>query len=58
MKSRLIGCTLLVIGTSIGGGMLALPVITAAGGFLKSSLLLIFAWLTMTIGALFYSRSK
>lgn len=56
MNSRLFGCTLLVIGTSIGGGMLALPVVTANGGFLKSSLLLIFAWLTMTLGALYMAE--
>lgn len=56
MNSRFIGCTLLVIGTSIGGGMLALPVVTAAGGFFKSSLLLIFAWVTMTLGALYMAE--
>ena len=56
MKNRLLGCTLLVIGTSIGGGMLALPVVTAAGGFWKSSLLLILAWFVMTLGALFMAE--
>ena len=52
MKNRLLGCTLLVIGTSIGGGMLALPVVTAAGGLWRSGLLLGFSWLVMTAGAL------
>lgn len=56
MKSRFLGCTLLVIGTSIGGGMLALPVVTAAGGFFKSSILLFFAWFTMTLGALYMAE--
>ena len=56
MKSRFFGCTLLVIGTSIGGGMLALPVVTAAGGFFKSSILLFFAWFSMTLGALYMAE--
>lgn len=56
MNSKLLGCTLLVIGTSIGGGMLALPVVTASGGFWRSSLLLIFAWFTMTLGALYLAE--
>lgn len=56
MKSRLFGCTLLIIGTSIGGGMLALPVVTAAGGFIESSILLVLAWLVMTLGALYMAE--
>jgi tyrosine-specific transport protein len=56
MNNKLLGCTLLVIGTSIGGGMLALPVVTASGGFWKSSLLLIFAWFVMTLGALYMAE--
>lgn len=56
MNSKIFGCMLLVIGTSIGGGMLALPVVTAMGGFLDSSLLLIFAWAVMLIGALFMAE--
>ncbi len=50
--SKLIGSTLLIIGTAIGGGMLALPSVTANSGFWSSSLLLVFAWCVMTIGAL------
>jgi tyrosine-specific transport protein len=37
---------------SIGAGLLALPVATAAAGFYHSSLLLIVIWLLMTMGAL------
>jgi tyrosine-specific transport protein len=48
---KLIGTTLLVIGTAIGGGMLALPTVTANSGFWSSSLLLVFAWGVMTVGA-------
>jgi tyrosine-specific transport protein len=52
MSSKLIGSILLIIGTTIGGGMLALPVVTAAGGFIKSSLLMTAVWAIMTVGAL------
>jgi tyrosine-specific transport protein len=52
MNNRTIGATLLIIGTAIGGGMLALPVATAQAGFAKSTFLLIGAWLFMTIGSL------
>lgn len=52
MRSKLIGGIMLIIGTSVGGGMLALPVATAAGGFFHSSLLLVGAWLVMTVGSL------
>lgn len=51
-KSKLIGGILLIVGTSIGGGMLALPVSTAAVGFINSIFFLIICWLIMTIGAL------
>lgn len=50
--SKLIGGILLIVGTSIGGGMLALPVSTAAVGFTHSLVYLILCWLVMTAGAL------
>ncbi|MDP1614300.1 MAG: aromatic amino acid transport family protein [Methylococcales bacterium] len=53
MNSRFIGGILLIVGTSIGGGMLALPVASAAIGFWQSSLFLILCWALMTLGALF-----
>lgn len=53
MKSRLIGGILLIVGTSIGGGMLALPVANAATGFWLSSFFLLLCWGVMTLGALF-----
>lgn len=53
MDLRLIGSILLVAGTSIGAGLLALPVATAAGGFINTSLVLFIIWLVMTIGAFF-----
>jgi len=47
----LLGGILLIIGTSIGGGMLALPVANAATGFWQSSVFLILCWIVMTLGA-------
>lgn len=52
INSKLIGGILLIVGTSIGGGMLALPVSTAEVGFSNSIFFLIFCWLIMTAGAL------
>ena len=42
-----LGGALLVAGTAIGAGMLALPVLTAAGGFLPSVVIYILCWLFM-----------
>lgn len=51
-NSKLVGGLLLIVGTSIGGGMLALPVSTAAVGFVNSIVFLVLCWLIMTAGAL------
>lgn len=51
-NSKLIGGVLLIVGTSIGGGMLALPISTAAAGMTNSIFFLIACWLIMTAGAL------
>ncbi len=53
MNSKFIGGILLIVGTSIGGGMLALPVANSAMGFWQSSLFLLLTWSLMTLGALF-----
>lgn len=50
--TKFIGGILLIVGTSIGGGMLALPVANAAAGFVSSTLVLVACWLLMTLGAL------
>ncbi|MBA4696539.1 MAG: tryptophan/tyrosine permease [Legionella sp.] len=50
-RSKFIGGVLLIVGTSIGGGMLALPMSTAAGGFVNSIAFLGLSWLVMTVGA-------
>ena len=43
--NRLIGGIFLVAGTTIGAGMLAIPVVTSFGGFFPSFALLFFCWL-------------
>ena len=49
---KFIGGTLLIVGTSIGAGILALPVASAQSGFVASSIMLFFCWLIMTTSAL------
>lgn len=51
MDFKLVGSILLIVGTSIGAGMLALPIATAQLGFGGSLLLLFSCWFVMTAGA-------
>lgn len=51
MDSKMIGSILLMVGTAIGAGMLALPIATAELGFTGSLLLLFLCWFVMTSGA-------
>jgi tyrosine-specific transport protein len=51
MDFKLLGSVLLIVGTSIGGGMLALPIATAQLGFLGTLGMLIVCWFVMTMGA-------
>ncbi len=51
MNFKLLGSILLVIGTSIGAGMLALPIANAQLGFSGALILLVICWLIMTSGA-------
>lgn len=53
-SKHLWGGTLLVAGTSIGAGMLALPVVTAEGGFWPSCLIYLFCWAFMTCTGLLF----
>lgn len=50
--NRLVGGTLLVAGTSIGAGMLAIPVISSFAGFIPSVILLVTCWLFLFTTAL------
>lgn len=52
MDTKLLGGVLLVVGTAIGGGMLALPIATSQAGFANSLILMFGSWLVMTAGAL------
>ncbi len=54
MNSKLIGGILLVVGTTIGAGMLALPIATAQLGFWGSTFLLIGCWAIMTACAFLF----
>lgn len=51
IDNRLLGGILLVSGTTIGAGMLALPVITGFAGFLPTLILLAVFWVYMTYTA-------
>ncbi|EKE00818.1 MAG: hypothetical protein ACD_21C00268G0005 [uncultured bacterium] len=51
-NSKFIGSVLIVIGTSIGAGMLAIPMVSAASGFWLAAFLLIIIWLLMTLTGL------
>lgn len=50
--NRYIGGILLVAGTTIGAGVLAMPVVTGFAGFWPSALLFLFYWIYMTYTAL------
>ena len=50
--SKIIGCTLIIIGTIIGAGMLALPLVSAEAGFTIAAILLLAMWALMTITGL------
>lgn len=52
MNHKLFGGILLIIGTSIGGGMLALPIATAQIGVINALIFLVICWALMTVAAL------
>lgn len=52
-QSRLIGAILLVSGTTIGAGMLGLPVTTGLAGFFPALLIMTAVWLFMMLTALY-----
>lgn len=56
-KGSVLGATLLVAGTSIGGGMLALPVATGISGFFPSLLMMVIGWAFMTTTALLLAEA-
>jgi len=52
MDTKIAGGILLIVGTSIGGGMLALPIVSAESGFIGSTLVLLACWALMAFCAL------
>lgn len=58
-KGNLLGGTLLIAGTSIGGGILGLPVLTGVAGFIPSLVIFFLCWLFMvSTGLLFLEVSQ
>lgn len=51
-KSKMLGCTFMVAGTTLGAGMLALPMVTATAGFTTSVIGLFILWALMCYTAL------
>jgi len=51
-KNKFLGSTLIIAGTALGGGMLALPLASAGLGFYTSAFLLLANWALMTYTAL------
>jgi tyrosine-specific transport protein len=49
-----LGGSLILAGTAIGGGMLALPVLTGAGGFFPAVSIIFLCWLFMTATGLLF----
>ncbi|QIV95356.1 amino acid permease [Allofrancisella inopinata] len=52
MFSRSFGSALLIIGTTIGAGMLSLPLVVASCGFIVAIILLVMSWSVMYITAI------
>lgn len=51
-NGKFLGSILLLAGTAVGAGMLALPMVSASTGFVFSTFLIIFLWALMTFTAL------
>lgn len=51
MNSKIIGSILMILGTSVGAGMLALPIASAQEHYLFTALLMVISWSAMTLGA-------
>lgn len=56
MKNKVLGSILIIAGSCIGGGMLAMPIIAAGVGFIAIVSLLILIWITMCGSALLMVR--
>ena len=56
MKNRVFGSTLIIAGTAVGAGMLAMPLTSAQMGFGATSILLFTLWVLLTYTALLYAE--
>lgn len=56
MTHKILGSILIVAGTAIGGGMLAMPIISAGVGFTSISLLMILIWIVMCYTAILLAK--
>jgi tyrosine-specific transport protein len=56
VDARVISATLMVLGTSIGAGMLGLPVETGRSGFLPSLALFLMTWIVMVGSGIVFSE--
>lgn len=54
MKNKTLGSTLIVSGTTIGAGMLAMPITSASMGFGMTVFLLLVLWLLLSFSALLF----
>ncbi|MGR6839862.1 aromatic amino acid transport family protein [Aliivibrio wodanis] len=52
MKTKVLGSSLIIAGTTIGAGMLALPLVSASLGFFTASLLMVGIWAIMSYTSL------
>jgi tyrosine-specific transport protein len=51
MRYKVAGSVLMILGTALGAGMLALPVVSSQQAFLITALMLVTTWFLMTAGA-------
>ncbi len=56
MTNRVFGSTLIIAGTAVGAGMLAMPLTSAQMGFGMTFALLFFLWVLLTFTALLYAE--
>lgn len=55
---RMMSAVMMIVSTSVGVGILGLPIATAAGGFLPSLLIFALAWVFMTLAAIYILDAK
>lgn len=49
---KFIGCTMILVGTVVGAGMLALPMVSVKAGFFWSTILMFIFWISSTLAGL------